>query len=146
MERNGKMKKYVLDTSVIIKWFSEYDEDDLEKAINLRYEILEGMCSVVVPDLLFYEIANALRYNPHLKSNDVKDALKAVIEMGFDVKGIETDIMDRAIEMAFKYNVTVYDASFLALSQTEKRLLVTADYKFVERLKGFKHIIKLSEL
>lgn len=140
------MKKYVLDTSVIIKWFSEYDEDDLEKAINLRYEILEGMCSVVVPDLLFYEIANALRYNPHLKSNDVKDALKAVIEMGFDVKGIETDIMDRAIEMAFKYNVTVYDASFLALSQTEKRLLVTADYKFVERLKGFKHIIKLSEL
>jgi len=28
MERNGKMKKYVLDTSVIIKWFSKYDEDE----------------------------------------------------------------------------------------------------------------------
>ena len=51
------MKTYVLDTSVIIKWFSEYDEDDLDKALTLRNIIVEDKCSITVPDLIFYELA-----------------------------------------------------------------------------------------
>lgn len=29
------MTRYVLDTSVVIKWFSQTDEPDIEKALNL---------------------------------------------------------------------------------------------------------------
>jgi len=139
------MKRCVLDTSVAIKWFSEYDEDDLDKAIKLRREIFEGNYFVVVPDLLFYELANALRYNPHLSPHDVAHAVQSVIDMGFDIKTIEPTVVERAIDLAFKYNITVYDASFLSLAQTENRLLITADYKLAGRVKGFKHIMRLSE-
>jgi len=140
------MKRYVLDTSVVIKWFSEYDEDDLDKALNLRYDILEGTCSIIVPDLLFYEVANALRYNPYFTIDDVKTALNTVIEMDLEVKGVDTDMITRAIEIAFEKDLTVYDACFLALSEIEKAYLVTADYKFTERVKGFENVIKLLEL
>ena len=146
MERNGKVKQYILDTSVVIKWFSEFDEDDLDKALNLRHEILTGKCSITVPDLLFYELSNALRYNIRFLSQDIKDALKSVIDMGFVVAGVEVHVMELAIDIAFKNNVTIYDSCFLALSQTEKMPLITSDYKFVDRMKGFENIIRLHEL
>ena len=146
MERNGKVKRYILDTSVVIKWFSEFDENDLDKALNLRYEILNGKCSITVPDLLFYELANALRYNAHFVSQDVKDALKSVIDMGFAVVGVEVRVMELAIDIAFKNNITIYDSLFLALSQIEKTPLITSDYKFVDRIKGIQNIIRLNEL
>ena len=140
------MTAYVLDTSVVVKWFSEYNEDDLGESLGLRKAILEGKCSVVVPALMFYELANALRYNPRFDAKDVKTAVNSVMEMGFEVKGIDTETMARAVEIAFKYHTTVYDTYFLALSQTEHEPLVTADYTFVKHLKEFNNIVKLSDL
>ncbi|MCX5815395.1 MAG: type II toxin-antitoxin system VapC family toxin [Proteobacteria bacterium] len=140
------MNSYVLDTSVVIKWFSKYDEDDLDKALSLRNSIQEGLCIITVPDLLFCEVSNALRYNPHFTESDVKDALQSLYDMGFDTVGVEKEILHNAIEIAFKYNVTVYDASFLAISMKLNKAFVTADYKFFERIKDFHAIVKLTDL
>lgn len=54
MARVTQMKKYVLDTSVIVKWFSE-NEDNAEYANKLRRQILEGSCGIIIPDLLFVD-------------------------------------------------------------------------------------------
>jgi predicted nucleic acid-binding protein len=140
------MKTYVLDTSVVVKWFSEYDENGRKRAIGLRDEILEGKYFITVPDLMFYELANALRYNPRFTVKDVKDAIQSVIEMEFDIKGVEANIMTRAVEIAFRFNVTIYDAYFLALSRVEEKPFITADYKLVECIKGFKNIVRLSDI
>lgn len=136
----------MLDTSVVIKWFSEYDEDDLEAALTLRGQLIEGKSSAVIPDLLFYELSNALRYNPRFGEGDVKEACKSVRDMGFDVRGAEDTIMELAVAMAFRHDVTVYDAYFLALSRIEGRPLVTADYRFTGRLKGAKNVIRLADI
>jgi len=140
------MMRYVIDTSVVVKWFSESDEDDLEASLNLRYRILEKKCSVVVPELLFYEIANALRYNPSFTENDIKKAVTTLFEMGFEVKNIEPTAMELTVEIAVRNNVTVYDACFLALSELEKIPFITADYKFLKNVKGFNNIMRLSAL
>lgn len=50
----------VLDASVILKWFLK--EEDSEKAIDLKTEIIQGNLLVILPDLILYEISNALRY------------------------------------------------------------------------------------
>ncbi len=139
------MKEYVMDTSVVIKWFSEHNETDITNALAIRNEILESKISLIVPSLLFYELANALRYNNKFTVNDVKNAVKSVIDMGFNVKTVTNDLIKRAIEIAFEFNITVYDSCFLVLSQIEKKNLITADYKFIERVKSFKNITKLSE-
>lgn len=140
------MKGFVLDTSVVLKWFSEFGENDLPQAFQLRQALLDGSVTFTVPELLFYELSNALRYNPSLSSKDVQEALDSVMDMGFVVKGVDKRVMADAISIAFRYGVTVYDAYFLALARTERRPLIIADYKFVERVKASKEIMRLSGL
>jgi predicted nucleic acid-binding protein len=146
MERVAIMKGFVLDTSVVLKWFSEFGENDLPQAFQLRQALLDGSVTFTVPELLFYELSNALRYNPSLSSKDVQEALDSVMDMGFVVKGVDKRVMADAISIAFRYGVTVYDAYFLALARTERKPLIIADYKFVERVKASKEIMRLSGL
>jgi predicted nucleic acid-binding protein len=145
MAGHPEMTGYVLDTSVVFKWFSESDETDLNNAYRLRRGILEGAYSVTVPDLFFYELANALRYNPGLSSEEVIAAVDAIFNLEFDVRSITTELAAIAVKLAYSWNVTVYDACFLALAQKEKKTLITADYKFYERAKGARHIVRLSD-
>ena len=146
MERDKEMTRYVLDTSVVVKWFSEYDENDLEAAINLRNQILEKRSTAIIPDLLIYEIANALRYNPNFTENDIKKAVNTIFEMDFEIRQTEKAVMDSAIEIAVKKSVSVYDAYFLAISKLGGIPLVTADYRFAKKAKGLQNIIGLSSL
>jgi predicted nucleic acid-binding protein len=140
------MKGFVLDTSVVLKWFSEFGENDLPQAIQLRQALLDGSVLFTVPELLFYELSNALRYNPSLSSKDVQEALDSVIDMGLVVKRVDKRVMAEAISIAFKYGVTVYDAYFLALSRIERKPLIIADYKFAEKVKASKEMLRLSDL
>lgn len=139
------MKKYVLDTSVVVKWFSG-NEDNAEYADKLRHQILEGSCGIIIPDLLFYELANALRYNPNFNAKDVKASLDSIFDMEFDIRKVDSSVIAAAIDIAFKFDVTIYDAYFLALSQLENKPFVTANYKFIRRVKGFKNIVNLTEI
>jgi predicted nucleic acid-binding protein len=145
MERETSMNGFILDTSVVLKWFSEYGEDDLDRAFQIREYLLEGSVHFIVPELLFYELANALRYNPRFSTKDVSEAIDSVFDMELEVARIDKRIMEEAIALAFKYHITVYDAYFLGLSRAEGKPLITADYKFFEKMKGYKSIIKLSE-
>jgi len=52
---------YVLDASVLIKWFS--NEEYTDRALKLRDDFLQGYTELVVPDLLLYEVSNALRWH-----------------------------------------------------------------------------------
>lgn len=104
------------------------------------------MCDIIIPDLLFYELANALRHNPSFTPEDVKAALDSVFDMEFDIRKVDSSVIAVAIDIAFKFDVTVYDAYFLALSQLESKPFVTADYKFTRRIKGFKDVVKLTEI
>lgn len=140
------MKECVLDTSVVLKWFSGFGENDLDQALRLRQNLLERSILFVVPELLFYELANALRYNPNFLAKDVNEALDSVFDMGLEVRRADKKVMEDATTIGFKFNLPVYDAYFLALSRIEGKPLITADYKFVERMKGTKGIIKLSDI
>jgi len=140
------MKECVLDTSVVLKWFSGFGENDLDQALRLRQNLLDRSILFVIPELLFYELANALRYNPNFSAKDVNEALDSVFDMGLEVRRADKKVMEDAITIGFKFNIPVYDAYFVALSRIEGKPLITADYKFVERMKGTKGIIKLSDI
>lgn len=76
-------KMYVLDASVLIKWFS--DEEYTDIALKLRDDFFKGNIELVVPDLLLYEVSNALRYNPNFDENDVVEAVDSLYDMGIDI-------------------------------------------------------------
>lgn len=74
---------YVLDASVVIKWFSE--EEYTDKAVKLRDDFFKGENELVVPDLLLYEVSNALRYNPNFDETDVVEAVGSLFDMGISI-------------------------------------------------------------
>jgi predicted nucleic acid-binding protein len=146
MAGRNQMTGYVLDTSVVIKWFSSHEEADLENAMRLRDAIITTDRVVTVPDLLIYELANALRHNPHFTCDDVKDAIDAISDMGFAVMGVDSVLMVRALEIAYQFNTTVYDAYFMALAESVKSPFITADYRFHERVKKAGNVIRLDKI
>ena len=139
------MPRSVLDSSVIIKWFSSRDEQDLDAALALRSEAISGTVVMAVPDLLFYEVANALRHNPSFTALDVALAVQTLHDLEFEVHTPDAGLVRRSVEMAYENGVTVYDSCFLALAEKLDIPFVTADYRFVMKLADTRRVIRLDE-
>jgi predicted nucleic acid-binding protein len=135
----------VIDASVAVKWYSTFGEEDLLKADKLLEMYVEGSCSFIAPTLIAYELANALRFNPKFDSKDVKKALKDFANLQVNLEP-PFEYMNSAIDLAFKYSITLYDAVYAALSQNARAPLITADYKFWAKVKGLSFIEALREL
>ncbi len=132
MERS-KIKACVLDASVIIKWFSE--ENDSNIAISIREKFVEGEIIITVPDLILYEIANALKYNSNFNEYDVKSAIDSLFELGIDILAPTENILKNAVDTAFELNATLYDSYYIALARELNFVFVTADIKFYNKIK-----------
>jgi predicted nucleic acid-binding protein len=140
------MNQYVVDTSVVVKWFSTAGEADLNWALQLRQEIFEGNCQVFIPDLALYELGNALRFNPNFSAADVIAAMHSLIDMNLIIRPVESKILSMAIQSAFQYEVTLYDAYFLALAVETDFRLITADYKFYQKVTEVGSVVRLDKL
>ncbi len=122
----------ILDASVVVKWFSE--EEYTDKALEIRELIRMGEEKVVVPDLLLYELANALKHNPNFDANDVRDALTSIFDMDMDIVTPIPETINSAVTLAFEYNLTVYDAFYVALAKETELTFITADRRLCERV------------
>ena len=144
MERKP-IKAYVLDTSVLVKWFSEASESDMEKALKLRVDHVNKKCLIIIPDLLLFELANALRYQRTLTPFEVRESIESLVDLELEIRSLDIDILYSALKLAFTYEVTLYDAYFLALAEVTKSFLITADYKFYKKVSDSKLVKRLSD-
>lgn len=135
---------YVLDSSVIIKWFCEEEATDL--ALKFREGFLKGDIDIIVPDLQLYEIANALRFNKNLNSSDVANAVNSLIDIGINIVVPTKDVISSAIGLAFQFDITVYDAYFIALAKELNYDFVTADENLHNKIKKLKFARLLKNL
>ena len=76
----------------------------------------------------------------------MNEALDSILDVEFEVRRVDKKTMLDAINIAYKYNITIYDAYFIALSRVEGKPLITADYKLTERVNGLRGIIKLLDI
>jgi predicted nucleic acid-binding protein len=128
-----KIRTYVLDASVAVKWF--VDEDASDKARLLRDSFVRGQSELVAPDLLKYELANALRSHPIavvdrstlLRAMDALDNYQFLITPSKETWAL-------AIELSYSTPISLYDGVYVGLSQMLKSPLVTADQKLIRTL------------
>lgn len=139
------MNTYVLDASVAVKWYSMDREEDLEKADRLLQMYVEGSCGMVAPVLISFELANALRFNPNLAETDVRKAMLEFHELQITLEP-PRQYIGLAVELAFKYSLTVYDAVYAALAQARAMPLITADHKFWKKVGGLPFVVALKDL
>jgi len=136
--------RYVVDASVVVKWFSQFEEDG-DKSIRLLNDYIEGALMLMSSSLVLYEVCNALRFNPHLGKEDVSRAAMSLVKLELELVDF-SEVFESAIGLAFSQDITIYDAAYLAVSQTRHIPLITADYKLLTKIKALPLIIPLREM
>ncbi len=119
--------KYVLDASVVIKWFVK--EEDSEETIELLNEYNQGKCEIAVPDLLIYEVANVLRYNPKFSHTDTLGCIRSIHNLDLDVVELVELIVESALGISYERKISFYDALYIAVAKEIGYEFITADEK-----------------
>ena len=130
------MKDLVIDGSVVLKWYLS-DEEYCEKALDILEGYISGYFHLHAPALLEFEVANGLVIAKRRGRVDDTVILKAV--EGF----VELDIMlhtlssllGKVLDYSDRYNISAYDAAYVALADELDSRLVTADRRLFNSIR-----------
>lgn len=128
----------ILDASVIIKWFVQHQEQDRKQAIWIRNQLVQGKLRVIVPDLIFYEIVNALKMKRGVEKSDLRIIIKILFQYPLEIVWPTEELMKNASLLAYENDLTIYDSIYLALAQDLDCPLITADIKLSRNTKPVK--------
>jgi predicted nucleic acid-binding protein len=137
-------KTLVVDASVVLKWF--VPERDTDKAIKLRDWHIDGHLTLMAPDLLVYEVANALRYHPDITEAEIREDVEALFMLDIDLIQPSTEFIASTAEIARRQDISIYDSSYLTLANLASANLVTSDKKLQGKATGGGRVIMLQEL
>ena len=119
------MNQYILDTSVAIAWY--LPESFSEKAKRWQRSFLQGSVEYCVPSLHFLEFANVLRTYVRRDELDL-DLAREIFSIHSEATLTVIEPQRRALlDVALKYETTVYDAVYIALSLEHKMPILTAE-------------------
>ena len=122
----------VVDASVALKWF--VDEPDSAHASALREAHLAGHSPLVAPDLLIYEVANALLHNSKFSEQEIERALATLYDLQLELVTPTAELAQTVIRVAGRFGLTFYDALYVGLAQELDMELITADRRLSRRL------------
>lgn len=123
----------IVDTSVVYKWFSSEEEHHLQ-SLKLHDAHIKGEFIVMVPDLLLYELANAWSTKTDLSPRQIVANLLALEGMNLKIEPVNYKLIRKALTLAKRFKITVYDAVYAVLAKEKKCNLITADTKFLSQV------------
>jgi len=124
----------VIDASVAVKWFSK--EEGTQAALKVREDHVDGRRSLVAPDLIVYEIANALRFKPGFDQEKVARAVEDLLDLQMDLITLSKELLRICSELAYRYEITIYDSCYLALGELLGVEVLTSDKQFYEQARA----------
>jgi predicted nucleic acid-binding protein len=137
---------YVVDASVLVKWFLHQQEADHDRALALRDLHISGRSTIFVPELALLEVLNAIRFSSTGDEEDGETALEILQDLHLETRPPEFDLMRKANAIAWAYKITIYDSLYVALAQQVGYPLITADEAMVKKLKGHSIVVPLREI
>lgn len=138
----NRIKKIVIDTSVIIKWLAWQNEEDIDKAQKLLDDIEKGQLEGIICEFAYYEIGNVLYWSKQLQKKDYVDAIKNLFSIPFTQYLFDGNIAESVYLTMNKFQLSLYDAFPLVIAKNEKCHLITADEK---HHKNIPHVIFLKD-
>lgn len=124
------MSDFVVDASVAVKWLMpEPHEASAARLLHAGHGLL-------VPDLVFVEVANALWKRVMRGETVVATAIGAMQTFGALPLQVHPSqpLLPLAVELAARFARTVYDSLYLAVAMIRHCELVTADRRLYEAL------------
>lgn len=125
--------KYVLDSSVAVKWV--LSETDSDKARKLRDEYVQAIHELLSPDIFPAEVAHSLTRAERQNRITVGEAetLWQVVMLDRPLFEPYLPIAQRAIQISSDARIGFYDCLYVALAERESCELVTADDRLVTK-------------
>lgn len=130
------MKSVIIDASVALKWF--FDEELKEVAEDIFDQIETRKIKAIVPEIFYFEMSNICSMKSRRKLAEpalVMTYFSKILDIGLE-RHLHETIADVALEYSLQMEVSVYDASYLALAEIYGAPLVTADKKLVRACQG----------
>jgi len=141
------MTPFVVDSSIVFKWYRQPgDEEYVPQAVSILEHHLYGDFEIHVPDLLFYELGNILRFKETLVSRDALTILRETFALDLQIHPIDLLLSEEAFRFARDHEITFYDASFVALSHLLQASFITADKKLFAKVKTLPTAVFLGNL
>jgi|GEM_PF-1707979 len=125
MERQKK----IIDSSVLVKLFAK--EENSEKAFDIMKSHANEEIILVVPELIFMETLNALRYK-RVKEHSLENVNRDLWNFQLEIIYLDEFILGRAIKASLEYDLSIYDGIYAALSQIYGTQLITEDEKLLK--------------
>lgn len=139
MEDASSVLDIVIDASVVLAWLLPLETlQDKANALVERYE--QQRIDVRCPAIIAYEVLNGLRsaiLSKRIKGNQLDEAYTRYYALGIPIDDSFTP-NDETLHMAMHYNLSLYDASYIHFAGQQKRVLYTADRKFMNKLEATK--------
>ena len=121
----ARCREIVLDSSVVVKWFST--ETKSVEALKLLDSYLQGTLELTISEILICEVGNALRYKPDYDAQKWKTALAQLFNLHLTLTQLNEELATRTGEIAYDGKVTFYDALPVAIAEHKKTVCITAD-------------------
>jgi predicted nucleic acid-binding protein len=130
MKEGGNL---LLDTSVVMKWF--VSEEKSQRAWQIQTDYLNGRCDLSVPELLLYEVANALKFTSSLLTGEkIKEKIESLIKLKINIYPFDYGILLLSVDLAVERDLTIYDAYFLTLARETESIFITSDEKLYNKV------------
>lgn len=135
---------FVLDASVIMKWFVE--EKDAEKALIFRDKYEAGIFELCCPDLLLFEISNIMSFKRSITKEEIIEALNTILDLEIEIVAPTLELLNDAVSLSREKSISVYDSSYIVLSKKMDYQFITADDKLYSKVKTLPHVKLLKDV
>jgi predicted nucleic acid-binding protein len=117
----------VLDASVGVKWFSAAGESYVPQARAIMQAHADGEVDLIVPDIFFHDICNALVYKKIIPLSLVEESLSTLFDLSLTVLNVNQKFLYAAARLARQAGITEYDACYAVAAVENHCPLVTAN-------------------
>ena len=131
------MTQYAVDTSILLRWFSQHHDAETDRALRLRKEQQEDHIKITILDTTLWELAHVLKEANRFSQEDVDAALASIEFMHIQVVAYQINLVQSAVQIAYEHDISIYSAGFIALGADLKCQALTCDrslYKKVANL------------
>ena len=131
------MSLLVLDASVAVLWVEPSSTNRLtQSAVQLLQRYVSREVELMVPDIFWAEVANALSKGIRQRRWEREAAEEAIADlMAYNFDTVSSLLLlPEALPITLKYGISVYDCLHVALALQAKADLITADERLANAL------------
>ena len=137
----------MLDASVATKWVLSGEPYE-DQAVKVKADQVDGISELCAPSFMVQEVTNAIWRALKLKRitrEIAKKALESLDDLQINFYELNWTDASEELSIASKIDLTIYDSSYLYLSEKTKAAVITADDKMYQKTKDHFRMLHLKD-